>query len=147
MTHVPAPPAPGGITRIPLNIDAIAGRALAAPGGQWEAFTDMLWIPWFAGTDDEFTDDDTGSRFNCGRWLAVREGGWHTGSEDPPPGLWAFLATARDDVLALTAEVRRLRAALADSRTARIPARGTVPHRDGRAPVPAAAGASSGPPS
>jgi hypothetical protein len=96
------------IIRFPLNVDAIAARAEAAPGGCWEAFPDTLWIPWSAGADDG-TD---GHWSSSGRWLAVREHGWHTGSEDPPPELWAFLAAARDDVLSLAAEVRRLRAAL-----------------------------------
>jgi hypothetical protein len=95
----------------PLDVDAIAARAEAAPGGNWEAFTDSLWLPWHAGTDDE-TD---GHWSTSGRWLTVREGIWHAGSEDPPPELWAFLAAARDDVLTLAAEVRRLRAALADT--------------------------------
>jgi hypothetical protein len=95
------------IIRFPLNVDAIAARAEAAPGGCWEAFPDTLWIPWSADADDE-----SDGHWSCsGRWLAVREGGWHTGSEDPPPELWAFLAAARDDVLSLAAEVRRLRAA------------------------------------
>jgi hypothetical protein len=96
----------GRIIGFPLDVDAIAARAEAAPGGKWEAFTDALWIPWSASTDDE-TD---GHWCSSGRWLAVREGGWHAGSEDPPPELWAFLAAARGDVLALAAEVRRLRA-------------------------------------
>jgi hypothetical protein len=96
----------GRIIRFPLDVDAIAARAEAAPGGGWEAFPDTLWIPWSASTDDE-----PDGQFWSGRWLAVREGGWHTGSEDPPPELWAFLAAARDDVLSLAAEVRRLRAA------------------------------------
>lgn len=99
------------ITRIPLDVDAIAARAEAAPGGPWAAFTDSLWIPWHASTDDEY---EPGEWWCSGRWLAVREGGWHTGSADPPPELWAFLAAARDDVLSLAAEVRRLRAALDD---------------------------------
>jgi len=95
------------ILRFPLDVDAIAARAEAAPAGRWEAFTDSLWIPWAASTDD-----DTDGHWSCaGRWLTVREGGWHAGSEDPPPELWAFLAAARDDVLSLAAEVRRLRAA------------------------------------
>jgi len=95
------------IIRFPLDVDAIAARAEAAPAGRWEAFPDTLWIPWSTDTDDE-----TDGHWSCsGRWLAVREGGWHTGSEDPPPELWAFLAAARDDVLSLAAEVRRLRAA------------------------------------
>jgi len=102
------------IIRFPLNVDAIAARAEAAPGGCWEAFPDTLWIPWSAGADDE-TD---GHWSSSGRWLAVREHGWHTGSEDPPPELWAFLASARDDVLALAAEVRRQRAELERLRAA-----------------------------
>lgn len=97
-------PAPG-ITRIPPDVDAIAARAGAAPGGHWEASADSLWIPWFASTDDE-----PGGMWCSGRWLAVQEGGWHTGSDDPPPALWEFLAAARDDVLSLVEEVRRLRA-------------------------------------
>jgi hypothetical protein len=94
------------IIRFPLDVDAIAARAEAAPGGPWAAFTDSLWIPWTADTDDEY---EPGDWCGSGRWLAVREMGWHTGSEDPPPELWEFLAAARDDVLALAAEVRRLR--------------------------------------
>jgi hypothetical protein len=90
----------------PLDVDAIAARAQAAPGGSWEAGVDMLWIPWSAAGDDE-----TDGHWSCsGRWIAVREGYWHTGSPDPGPELWAFLATARGDVLALAGEVRRLRA-------------------------------------
>jgi hypothetical protein len=96
------------ILRFPLDVDAIAARAEAAPGGYWVAFADQLWIPWSADTDDE-PDDST---WASGRWLGVQENNWHTGSEDPPPELWAFLAAARDDVLSLAAEVRRLRAAL-----------------------------------
>jgi hypothetical protein len=95
------------ITRIPLDVDAITARAQAAPGGPWAAFTDSLWIPWTTGTDDEHEPGDWSW---SGRWIAVQNGGWHTGSEDPPPELWEFLAAARDDVLTLAAEVRRLRA-------------------------------------
>jgi hypothetical protein len=101
------------ITRIPvfpLDVDAIAARAEAAPAGNWEAFPDALWIPWHAAADDDY---DPASHWCSGRVLAVREGGWHAGSEDPGPELWAFLESARDDVLSLAAEVRRLRAALA----------------------------------
>jgi hypothetical protein len=106
------------IIAFPLDVDAIAARAEAAPGGTWEAFTDSLWLPWHAEGDD-----DTDGHWSCaGRWLAVREHGWHTGSEDPPPELWTFLAAARDDVLSLAAEVRRLRAELADARARRRPA-------------------------
>ncbi len=89
------------IIRFPLDVDAVAARAEAAPGGRWEAFTDSLWIPWSADDDDE---REPGERSSSGRWLSVREGGWHSGSEDPPPELWTFLAAARDDVLSLAAE-------------------------------------------
>jgi hypothetical protein len=89
-----------------LDVDAIAARAQAAPGGSWETGPDMLWIPWSADGDDE-----TDGHWSCsGRWIGVREGYWHTGSPDPGPELWAFLAAARSDVLALAGEVRRLRA-------------------------------------
>lgn len=98
------------ILRFPLDVDAIAARAQAAPAGCWEAFPDTLWIPWHAPADDEH---DPGEYWCSGRILGIREGGWHAGSEDPGPELWEFLAAARDDVLALAAEVRRLRTALA----------------------------------
>jgi hypothetical protein len=107
----PASPPSGQLLRFPLDIDAITARAEAAPGGCWEAFPDTLWIPWSASTDDEHT----GEWWNSGRWITMQEHGWHTGSEDPGPGLWAFLAAARDDVLTLAAEIRRLRAALTAS--------------------------------
>lgn len=93
----------------PLDVDTIAARANAAPGGRWEPFTDRVWIPWFADTDDE-----PATHYTSGRWIAIAEGSWHSGSEDPPPELWQFLAAARDDVLSLAAEVRQLRARLAD---------------------------------
>jgi hypothetical protein len=98
-----------------LDVDAIAARAEAAPGGQWEAFTDSLRIPWSVPYDPDdvaHTDDaDPGAYpWLSGRWLAVREGHWHTGSPDPGPELWEFLAAARGDVLELVAEIRRLRA-------------------------------------
>jgi hypothetical protein len=98
----------------PLDIDAIAARAQAAPAGHWEAGPDCVQVPWCVPCDpDDFarTDDETDSPWGRGRWLAVREGDWHTGSPDPGPELWEFLAAARGDVLDLVAEVRRLRAA------------------------------------
>jgi hypothetical protein len=98
------------IIRFPLDIDAIAARAEAAPAGNWEAFPDTLWIPWSASTDE---DHDQGDYWRSGRVLGIREFGWHTGSPDPGPELWGFLAAARADVLSLAAEVRRLRTALA----------------------------------
>jgi hypothetical protein len=101
----------------PPDVDAITARAEAAPAGHWEAGPDGVQVPWCVPHDpDNFacTDDDTGGDRWCrGRWLAVREGYWHTGSPDPGPELWDFLAAARGDVLALAGEVRRLRAALA----------------------------------
>jgi hypothetical protein len=97
------------IIRFPLDIDAIAARAEAAPGGRWEVFTDRLWIDWHHASDDEY---EPGDWCESGRWISIWEQPWHTGtgSGDPPSELWNFLATARDDVLALAAEVRRLRA-------------------------------------
>ena len=97
-----------------LDIGAIAARAAAAPAGRWEAGPDCVQVPWCTPYDpDNFahTDDDTDDPLLSGRWLAVREGWWHTGSPDPGPELWEFLAAARGDVLELVAEVRRLRAA------------------------------------
>jgi hypothetical protein len=95
----------GGLTL--ADVDAIAARAEAAPGGGWVAFTDQLWIPWSAPDDDP-----PAGAWDTGRYLRVEKGDWHAGSDDPPPALWEFLASARADVLTLTAEVRRLRAAL-----------------------------------
>lgn len=106
------------IIAFPLDVDAIAARAEAAPAGNWEAFPDTVWIPWSADGDDEHD----GEYWRSGRVLGIREFGWHTGSEDPAGELWEFLATARDDVLSLAAEVRRLRAELADARAWRRPA-------------------------
>lgn len=96
------------------DIDAIAARAAAAPAGHWVAGVDCLQVPWRVPHDPDNwtrTDDDTGDPLRSGRWLAVQEGYWHAGSPDPGPELWEFLARARDDVLELVAEVRRLSAA------------------------------------
>jgi hypothetical protein len=92
-------------TRPPLDVDAITARALAAPGGTWASFADKVQVPW---TDP--ADDPSSGQWNAGRYLAVQPGDWHHGSADPPPALWEFLAAARADVLALAAEIRRLRA-------------------------------------
>jgi hypothetical protein len=111
------------IIRFPLDIDAIAARAQAAPGGRWEAFTDRLWIDWRHPGDDEY---EPGDWCESGRWIGIHEQPWHTGtgSDNPPPELWDFLAAARADVLALAAEVQRLRARLAAaSRPAPMPLR------------------------
>ena len=98
--------------RMPLDVDAITARAEAAPGGNWEAFPHQLRIPWSAPADE----DPIGT-WGWGRYLTVQENEWHAGSEDPPPALWEFLAAARGDVLALAAEVMRLRAELATTAT------------------------------
>jgi hypothetical protein len=97
--------APGHVVRFPLDVDAIAARAQAAPGGSWAAFPDSLWIPF--STD---ADDPQSGTCDHGRCITVQENDWHAGSADPGPELWEFLATARDDVLALAAEARRQRA-------------------------------------
>lgn len=91
--------------RVPLDVDAIAARAQAAPGGYWVAFTDSIWIPWHADTDATPC-----SPHDHGRYIAAQDDDWH-GGEDPPAELWAFLAAARDDVLTLAAEFRRLTSA------------------------------------
>jgi hypothetical protein len=99
------------LTRItfPLDLDAITARAEAAPACPAIATTDSLWIDWHDEHDDEH---DPGDYCGSGRWITVTEHWWHTGtgSAEPGPELWEFLAAARDDVLALAAEVRRLRA-------------------------------------
>jgi hypothetical protein len=109
-----------GIVRVPLDVDAITARAEAAPGGPWLAFSDSLWIPWHADTDAA-----PRSPWDHGRYIAVRDGDWH-GDEDSPAELWTFLADARDDVLSLAAEVRRLRTALT-AKTGATPALAPVP--------------------
>ena len=88
-------------------MDIIAARAAAAPGGTWTDEGDRIWIPWSALDDaGPFRDGDGG------RYIGVLPGYWH-GTTGPPAALWTFLAAARDDVLMLAAEVRRLRAAAA----------------------------------
>jgi hypothetical protein len=97
------------LLRVPLDVDAIAARAEAAPGGYWVVVGDSVFIPW--GADD---DAPQASAWDHGRYLAVQDNGWH-GTEEPPAELWAFLAAARDDVLSLAAEVRRQRAAATEA--------------------------------
>ena len=93
------------------DLDAIAARAAAAPGGYWVNMGDCIWVPWSALDDTEpFT------AWDHGRYLAVQDNPWH-GTTEPPGELWEFLAAARDDVLTLAAEVRRLRATLAATGT------------------------------
>ncbi len=92
------------------DVDIIAARAAAAPGGTWTDEGDRIWIPWSALDDAEPVRDG-----DDGRYIGVLPGYWH-GTAEPPGALWAFLAAARDDVLMLAAEVRRLRAALAAAR-------------------------------
>jgi rubrerythrin len=99
-------PAPPG-TPAALDVDAITARASAAPGGYWVAFSGSTWIPWHA-----HDDDDRIGPWDTGRYIGVYDGDWH-GTGQPPAALWEFLAAARADVLALAAEIGRLRAALA----------------------------------
>jgi hypothetical protein len=89
-------------------VDSIEARALAAPTGTWTEFPDKVHIPWSAEGDEQ-----PDGPWGWGRYLAIPENEWHVGMDDPPPGLWEFLAAARTDVLTLAAEVRWLRAALA----------------------------------
>lgn len=64
------------VTRLPLpvDVDAIAGRALAAPAGDWTAFPDSLLIPWRASTDDQ-----PYGQWDQGRLIGVIPGDWHAG--------------------------------------------------------------------
>jgi hypothetical protein len=101
-------PAPPG-TPAALDVDAITARAAAAPGGYWVAFSNGIWIPWHAPDDAE-----PASGWDHGRYIGIEDGDWH-GTSQPPDTLWEFLAAARDDVLALAAEVGRLRSALAEA--------------------------------
>lgn len=89
-----------------LDVDAIAARAEAAPGGYWLRTGDQVWMPWAVPGDA-----DPVSPHDHGRYLAIEDGDW-TAAPLTPPGLMDFLTRARDDVLALAAEVRRLRARL-----------------------------------
>ena len=93
----------------PLDVDAIAARAEAAPAGNWIAFPDSIWIPWHGADDPPYNPASPWAY--GGRHITTQDDGWH-GDEEPPAELWAFLAAARDDVLSLAAEVRRLRAAV-----------------------------------
>lgn len=92
------------------RVDEIEARAAAAPGGCWIPFADKLRIPWSAHDDEEPV-----SAWCSGRYLVIEENDWH-GAGEPPESLWQFLAHAREDVLALAAEVRRLRAGLGTAR-------------------------------
>ncbi|MBO0804573.1 MAG: hypothetical protein J2P25_16055 [Nocardiopsaceae bacterium] len=93
----------------PPDVDVITARALAAPAA-WDTSPDGVWVDWTHPDDDEHEPGDV---CGSGRWLGIREMWWHAGSGDPGAELWEFLAHARGDVLALAAEVRRLRAELA----------------------------------
>lgn len=103
------------VLHTPPDVDAIAARALAAPGGRWDTSTNGMWIEWIHPNDDEYEPGDV---CGSGRWIGIEEQAWHTGtgSEDPGSELWEFLANSRGDVLALVEEVRRLRAELAAAR-------------------------------
>lgn len=105
-TATPSSRSPHGSEPSSLNLEEIEARAAAAPDGGWVPCGDSMWIPWSA--DD---DRDPESPHDRGRYIAVRDGDWH-GTGEPPAALWDFLAHSHGDVLALTAEVRRLRAEL-----------------------------------
>lgn len=92
------------------EVDAIAARAAVAPGGAWGDIGDGIWIPWHA------PDDKSPCDWGHGRYITVQHNPWH-GTTEPPDALWEFLAAARDDVLILAAEIRRLQAALAATGT------------------------------
>ncbi|HEX3961157.1 MAG TPA: hypothetical protein VHZ03_31820 [Trebonia sp.] len=96
---------------VPLDIDTIETRALAAPGGNYEVFPDSVWIPW---SDVERDDEHDGQWWDSGRYIAWSRQDWHsgTGSSDPDE-IWPFIAQARPDILALVREVRHLRGELA----------------------------------
>jgi hypothetical protein len=100
----------GPLLVVPLDIDAMEGRALAAPAGNYEVFPDSVWIPWSDGRDDEHD----GQWWDSGRYIKIDRQDWHagTGSSDPDE-IWPFIASARPDILALVREVRRLRGQLA----------------------------------
>ena len=104
--------------RFLLDVDAIERRALAAPGGQWDAWHTWARVPWSDPADEQRRAAPASS----GRYLVVQDNEWHTGCPDPGIELFGFLAAARGDVLTLITEVRRqqaevqrLRAALAAS--------------------------------
>ena len=93
------------------GVDAIAARAAAAPGGYWADLGDS-----HLGSVVRLDDADPCTAWDHGRYIAVQDNPWH-GSTEPPGELWEFLAAARDDVLTLAAEVRRLRALAATGTT------------------------------
>lgn len=103
----------------PVDVAAIAARALAAPIGTCEAYPHMMRIDWTA------PDDDTVD----GRYIGILEGDWH-GSEQPPAALWEFLAAAKDDVLALVAHARWWSDALVHALAAETVARGQSAPRE-----------------
>jgi hypothetical protein len=109
MTDTSTLPPPANLALVSqlVDVDAIESRALAAPGGTWTAFPGQLHIPW-SGPDDE---EPIGT-WGHGRYLTTMVNEWHD-RPDLPPEAWAFLASARDDVLALTSLVRWLSEALA----------------------------------
>jgi hypothetical protein len=40
--------------------------------------------------------------------VTIEDNPWHDGSDGPPPALWQFLGSARQDVLTLAAELLAL---------------------------------------
>lgn len=84
----------------PLDVDAITARAEAAPGGLWQHADGKVSIAPDPAMPEEAW------------YLSADDCSW-AGARDMPAELAGFLTTARSDVLALAAEVRRLRTELA----------------------------------
>lgn len=107
----------------PLDVDAIAARAQAAPGGYWLTGTadGGMWIPWSAPDDRE-----PAYGWDHGRFISEIPGeDWYGPSGGHvPAAMWEFITHAREDVLALAAEVRQLRAQLASRAPGPDPAHG-----------------------
>lgn len=97
-----------------LDIEAIARRAENAPGGDWVQVGDQVRVPWTAPGDAGYDTDDYWMAFlDSGRYLTIADSDWIDCGNITPPGLMEFLEHSRQDVLALAAEVRRLRGLLA----------------------------------
>lgn len=104
LSSIPAAP-----VVVTMDIDAMEARALAAPA-EYRVFNDSIWIPW---SDVDHDDENFGQFWDSGRWVKIDPSPWHegTGSEDPDE-IWPLWGNARGDILALVAEVRRLRGEL-----------------------------------
>lgn len=99
-----------------IALDEVEARAAAAPDVYWHPPGSQcrFEIPWV------ISEDELDSRHgwdHWGRYLVLKDGDWD-GSAEPLAALWAFLGRARDDVLILSREIRRLRAELGTAREA-----------------------------